>query len=59
MIRSARALPAWALAIGLPRALHDRIAVCGLDRWLGGVHLGSDRPSWRWDGSRQAIIRLH
>ena len=24
----------------------DRIALCGIDRWLGGVHLTADRP-WR------------
>jgi hypothetical protein len=34
----------------------DRMAVQGIDRWLGGVHLRGDAP-WRWDGSRQAITR--
>ena len=30
----------------------DRVA-CGIDRWLGGVHLTSDAPSvWRWDEGR-------
>ena len=32
----------------------DRITLCGIDRWLGGVHL--DREStWRWDAARQRI----
>jgi hypothetical protein len=34
----------------------DRVATCGIDRWLGGVHLQSDRPMWRWDDTRQRII---
>ena len=35
----------------------DRIACCGIDRWLGGVHLHGNSVRWRWDGSRQAIAR--
>jgi hypothetical protein len=32
----------------------DRIATCGIDRWLGGVHLrGQD--VWRWDDARQQV----
>ncbi len=32
----------------------DRIELCGIDRWLGGVHL---RPGnlWRWDDESQRI----
>jgi hypothetical protein len=32
----------------------DRVALCGLDRWFGGVHL---RPGnlWRWDDETQRI----
>jgi hypothetical protein len=33
----------------------DRIATCGIDRWLGGVHLQSDARRWRWDDKRQRI----
>ena len=29
----------------------DHIALNGIDRWIGGVHLTSQRL-WRWDGSR-------
>ena len=36
----------------------DRIAACGIDRWLGGVHLQSDAGNvWRWDPARQKIAR--
>lgn len=33
----------------------DRIATCGIDRWLGGVHLQGDAHLWRWDDGRQRI----
>jgi hypothetical protein len=33
----------------------DRIAACGIDRWLGGVHLHGDRNVWRWDDRRQSV----
>ena len=35
----------------------DRIAACGIDRWLGGVHLQSNARQnlWRWDDTRQRI----
>ena len=26
----------------------DRIATCGIDRWLGGVHLRGNANPWRW-----------
>jgi hypothetical protein len=35
----------------------DRIATCGIDRWLGGVHLQSGADLWRWDDKRQRITR--
>jgi hypothetical protein len=35
----------------------DRVSLCGIDRWLGGVHLhGRDVP-WRWDAERDRIVR--
>jgi hypothetical protein len=34
----------------------DRVA-CGIDRWLGGVHLRSGRPIWRWDEERQGMVK--
>ena len=33
----------------------DRIATCGIDRWLGGVHLQGHAELWRWDDTRQRI----
>ena len=34
----------------------DRVA-CGLDRWLGGVHLQSaDSSVWRWDNAARRMI---
>ena len=34
----------------------DRVAVCGLDRWLGGTHLQAGNM-WRWDDESQRIRR--
>jgi hypothetical protein len=34
----------------------DRVD-CGLDRWLGGVHLRRGADPWRWDGARGAMTR--
>src|SRR5262249_36280074 len=33
----------------------DRVA-CGIDRWLGGVHLQQDNI-WRWDDERGRVIK--
>jgi hypothetical protein len=35
----------------------DRIAMCGIDRWLGGVHLHGGTDVWRWDDERHRITR--
>jgi hypothetical protein len=35
----------------------DRVAACGIDRWLGGVHLTSAGSQWRWDEERRTIVR--
>jgi hypothetical protein len=35
----------------------DRVAACGIDRWLGGVHVSSDTDLWRWDDTRRRITR--
>ncbi|MEP7307995.1 MAG: hypothetical protein ABJA98_21030 [Acidobacteriota bacterium] len=34
----------------------DRVVLCGVDRWLGGVHLRRDAADWRWDDARQRIV---
>jgi hypothetical protein len=33
----------------------DAVALNGIDRWLGGVHLHGDRV-WRWDDQRAMIV---
>ena len=35
----------------------DRIAMCGIDRWLGGVHLHGAAIPWRWSDDRGSIVR--
>jgi len=32
----------------------DRVEACGIDRWLGGVHLRGHAGVWRWDGRQMA-----
>jgi len=34
----------------------DWLAVHGIDRWLGGVHLKSGGPIWRWDPMAQRLV---
>ena len=34
----------------------DRVA-CGIDRWLGGVHVRSGAGIWRWDDERQRMTK--
>jgi hypothetical protein len=34
----------------------DRIARCGIDRWLGGVHLDGRGPVWRFDGGTRRVV---
>ncbi|MEO5894484.1 MAG: hypothetical protein ABIS06_02155 [Vicinamibacterales bacterium] len=36
-------------------ARQDKINTCVIDRWLGGVHLQSGGPIWRWDDARLRI----
>jgi hypothetical protein len=35
----------------------DRVARCGIDRWLGGVHLQGRANLWRWDPQHDRIVR--
>jgi hypothetical protein len=35
----------------------DRVEQCGIDRWLGGVHLVSSEPMWRWDERQQRVLQ--
>jgi hypothetical protein len=34
----------------------DRLALIGIDRWIGGVHLSGDRPGWRWDEGTENLV---
>jgi hypothetical protein len=34
----------------------DRVA-CGMDRWLGGVHLRSGAVMWRWDDQSKRMVQ--
>jgi hypothetical protein len=36
----------------------DQIALNGLDRWIGGVHLHGHHVPWRWDDGTETIVRL-
>ena len=33
----------------------DRVALCGIDRWLGGVHLTGHGPVWRYDPAAATV----
>jgi hypothetical protein len=35
----------------------DRIEACGIDRWVGGVHLQGRSNVWRWNAERQRVER--
>jgi hypothetical protein len=34
----------------------DRVALLGLDRWLGGTHL-TPAAAWRWDPDARLLVR--
>jgi hypothetical protein len=34
----------------------DRIARCGIDRWIGAVHLEGSNGVWRWDDAAGALV---
>jgi hypothetical protein len=36
----------------------DRVRTCGIDRWLGGVHLQGGERLWRWDDARQRVMAM-
>jgi hypothetical protein len=36
----------------------DRVTACGIDRWLGRVHLQGHGPLWRWDDAGQRVIQV-
>ena len=36
----------------------DQVALNGIDRWIGGVHLQGHHVPWRWDDGTETIIRV-
>jgi Domain of unknown function (DUF1835) len=34
----------------------DRVELLGIDRWIGGTHITSDK-TWRWDHSEMSLVR--
>jgi hypothetical protein len=36
----------------------DRVAISGIDRWFGGVHMQNGAAAWRWDDTLKRIIRV-
>ena len=36
----------------------DRVALSGIDRWLGGVHLQGRTALWRWDPQHDRTMRV-
>ncbi|HEX8904293.1 MAG TPA: hypothetical protein VF771_05585 [Longimicrobiaceae bacterium] len=34
----------------------DRVRLCGIDRWLGGVHLHGRETAWRWDTDAGQLV---
>jgi hypothetical protein len=34
----------------------DHVALNGIDRWVGGVHLRGPESSWRWDEGTESVI---
>jgi hypothetical protein len=36
----------------------DQLALNGIDRWIGGVHLQGHHIPWRWDDGTETIVEL-
>jgi hypothetical protein len=36
----------------------DAVALNGIDRWLGGMHLSGAEAVWRWDGAEQRLKQV-
>ena len=35
----------------------DHVALNGIDRWIGGVHLRGRQVPWRWDDGTESLVR--
>jgi len=40
---------------GVLEGRNDRVRLCGIDRWLGGVHLQGRGPVWRWSNALRSL----
>ena len=36
----------------------DRVTLCSIDRWLGGVHVRGRGPVWRWHHARGTVVNV-
>jgi len=36
----------------------DHVALNGVDRWIGGVHLAGPDSPWRWDEGTEGIVSV-
>ena len=36
----------------------DYVGLCGIDRWLGGVHLHGAAAAWRWDDAADRVVAM-
>ena len=34
----------------------DRVQLCGIDRWLGGVHVQGHGRAWRWSARAGHLV---
>ena len=41
---------------GLELPSSGSVALNGIDRWLGGVHMKGDKVLWRWDRSSESLV---
>jgi hypothetical protein len=39
------------------RGQADQVALNGIDRWVGGVHLRGPEAAWRWDEGTESVTR--
>ena len=38
------------------RGVADQVALNGVDRWIGGVHLQGPEARWRWDEGTESVV---
>ena len=57
------AMPAGTIALtpegrDVLRGDADRVKLCGIDRWLGGVHVHGGGPGWRWSDRAGHLLEV-